>query len=334
VLEALYVIGLNVKKNEGSISFGKSIVCAVWAAPDGHYSVRNILLKGKAMRAHKFILLTILLSIAIGQTGQAEATNRITSQLDVPYLNDGDPKHRLDIYYPKSSNKPLTVLVHIHGGGWRRGDKKMMKATGEFYASQGILFITPNYRLSPEVMHPSHVEDCAAALAWVFAHVNEMGGDRKRIFLSGHSAGAHLAALIGTNHKYMLKYGIKPSHLAGVIPVDTASFNLLSNDNERIVERMIKKAFGDKKLTLIDASPFHNVKKRAVYPEFLIINTTNRAAAARGAKAFSDKLIAAGHEARFVPVTNHTHREMAEGIYDASDPVGKAMLRFIFNGPN
>lgn len=286
------------------------------------------------MKAIKFILLTILLTIALSQTCKAEKTIRITSHLNVPYLTDGDPKHLLDIYSPKNKTKPLAVLVHIHGGGWRKGDKKMMKTTGEFYASQGILFITPNYRLSPEVMHPSHIEDCASALAWVFTHVTDIGGDSRRIFLSGHSAGAHLAALLGTNHQYMLNHNINPSDLAGVIPVDTASFNLLSNDDERIVKRLIKKAFGDNKLTLKNASPFFNINKRATYPEFLILNTTNRAAGAREAKAFADKLVAAGHEAQFVAVENHTHREMAQGIYDVSDPVGQAILQFIFNRPN
>jgi acetyl esterase/lipase len=179
-------------------------------------------------------------------------------------------------------------------------------------------------------MHPGHVEDCAAALAWVFAHATEMGGDRKRIYLSGHSAGAHLAALLGTNHKYMLQHNIQPRDLAGVIPIDTASFNLFSNDNERIVTRLIRKAFGNKKLILKNASPFYNVKKGEVYPEYLILNTTNRTAAAREANAFSKKLIAAGHEAQLVAVENHTHREMAKGMYDASDPVGEAILQFIF----
>jgi acetyl esterase/lipase len=95
------------------------------------------------------------------------------------------------------------------------------------------------------------------------------------------------------------------------------------------VKRLIKKAFGNNKSTLKEASPFYNVKDEAVYPEFLILNTTNRKVAVREAGAFTDKLIEAGHEAQFVPVDNHTHREMAEGMHDASDPVGKAILQFI-----
>jgi len=285
------------------------------------------------MKILKFALLTILLSIAFNQTSSAEIVKEITIKLEEPYQNDGNPQHRLDIYTP-AHNKPLTVLMHIHGGGWTKGDKKRMKTTGMFYASKGILFITPNYRLSPQFMHPNHVEDCAAALAWVFKHVDELGGDKSRIYLSGHSAGAHLAALLGTNGKYLQKYNIMHSDLAGVIALDTASFNLLSNDNERIVmKRLIKKAFGNNRQTLKEASPFYSIKDKAVYPMFLILNTTDRAAAAKGGKAFADKLMATGNKAQFVLVENHTHREMAQGMYDASDPVGNAILQFILNEP-
>ena len=116
--------------------------------------------------------------------------------------------------------------------------------------------------------------------------------------------------------------------------IDTASFNLLSDDNEIIVKRLIKKAFGNNKLRLKEASPFYNVNDEAVYPRFLILNTTNRTAAARDGKAFTDKLITAGNEAQFMPVDNHTHKEMAKGMYDTSDPVCKAILQFILNETN
>ena len=306
------------------------------------------------MKVFKFALITILLSVTVVSAVHAQdrtarrskllkmwtkkredpqkietIARGVTSKLDVPYLNDNNPLHELDIYFPAEKNTPLTVLVHIHGGGWKMGDKKMMNVTGMFYASQGILFITPNYRLSPEVQHPAHVEDCAAALAWVFDHVTELGGDHNRIFVSGHSAGAHLAALLGTNQTYLQKYSIKPSDLAGVIPVDTASFNLLSDDNERLVKRFVKQAFGSDKQVLKEASPFYNVTDKVDYPKFLIFNTTDRKSAAKGGKEFADTLKSAGCDARFVPVDDHTHSEMATGMYDTSDPVGSAILQFI-----
>jgi acetyl esterase/lipase len=251
----------------------------------------------------------------------------VTRKLNVPYSGDKSPAHELDIYSP--GGKGLTVLVHFHGGGWKFGDKRMMKATGLFYASRGVLFVAPNYRLSPGVRHPAHVEDCAAALAWVFGHLSEWGGDRGRVFVSGHSAGAHLAALLGTAPAYLGKHGLKPSDLAGVIADDTASFDLLSGDNEGLVKRFVEEAFGSDEKTLKEASPFSHAAGAGAYPKFLVLNTTNREAAVRGGKAFVEKLKGAGGDALFVPVAGHTHAEMASGMFDAADPVGSAILKFM-----
>ena len=259
---------------------------------------------------------------------EALATH-VATRLDVPYLNDGEPAHRLDVYCPEKKDKPLPVLVHIHGGGWEIGDKKLMKSTGLFYASQGVLFITPNYRLSPKVTHPAHAEDCAAAVAWAFRHAAEFGGDRTRIFLSGHSAGAHLAALLGTDPAYLQKHGLKISDLAGVIPVDTASFDLTSPDNENLVKNLVKTSFGEDPQVLKSASPLHHVSRQQHHPAFLVFNTRNRAAAAEGGRKFAEALKDAGGNVRFVAVSNHSHGEMASGMYDPADPVGSAILKFI-----
>lgn len=300
--------------------------------------------KGAVMKSIRIILIIPLITLFIVTTlcvqGKVLGREKLFKmgrdktaadniETDIPYLGDKDPRHRLDIYLPPRSNDPSPVLIHIHGGGWKIGDKKLMKDTGVFYASKGILFITPNYRLSPAFMHPAHAGDCAAAVAWVFDHAEELGGDKKRIFLSGHSAGAHLAALLGTNRSFLGKYKIKPDDLAGVIPVDTASFDLLSETNEMAVKRFIRQAFGENKNVLKQASPFYNVTEQSSYPGFLILNTTGRENAVRAGEDFAGRLKDAGCDVLFIPVKNHTHKEMAEGMHDASDPVSKAILRFI-----
>jgi acetyl esterase/lipase len=254
----------------------------------------------------------------------------VTSKFDVPYLDDQDAHHRLDVYIPAKKDKPFAVLVHIHGGGWEIGDKSLMKTTGLFYASQSVLFITPNYRLSPKALHPAHVEDCAAAVAWAFRHAEEMGGDKKRIFLSGHSAGAHLAALLATDAAYLQKHGFSPTDLACVIPVDAASYDLTDSANERLVKKFIRDSFGSDQAILKSASPFCQVAGTKRYPSFLILNTMNREAAANGAKRFANKLREAGCDVRFVPVEDHTHAEMASGMYNLSDPVGRAIFQTLF----
>lgn len=258
----------------------------------------------------------------------------VTTRLDVGYLDDKDPLHKLDVYLPASKEPVHPILMHIHGGGWEIGDKKLMKTTGVFYASREILFVTPNYRLSPAAQHPAHVEDCAAALAWTFAHAAELHGDRRRIYVSGHSAGAHLAALLGTDAAYLKPHGLKPTDLAGVIPVDAATFDLLDDGNETIVKKFIHDSFGDDRAVLKSASPFCHLSRDDRYPPFLVLNTTNRQSAANGARLFAEKLKTVHGNMRFVPVDNHTHGEMASGMYVPTDPVGSAILKFIAQGAN
>ncbi len=297
----------------------------------GIYLFQPIYLYGRdKMKYLKIFFLFSLFTAICCQANDAQADRHISIRTDVPYLDDGHLLHCLDIYSPGQTTNPLTTLFHIHGGGWKMGDKKLMEKTGRFYASRNVLFITPNYRLTPEVMHPGHIEDCAAALAWVFAHTKKLEADPSRIFISGHSAGAHLAALLGTDHQYLQKNHILPDSIAGVICIDTASFNLLAASNGIFVKKLINNAFGSTIPVLEGASPFYQVQNKHFYPGFLILNTTDRKNAARQGRLFAEKLTAAGSSARFVPVDNHTHSEMAQGMYDISDPVAKAILQFLF----
>lgn len=257
------------------------------------------------------------------------SNEEVISTFEIAYLDDGHPMHRLDIYAPNTKKRELPVLVHIHGGGWRTGDKKNMKEIGEFYASKGVIFITPNYRLTPEVKHPEHVNDCAAALSWVFKRAKSLGADTTRIYLSGHSAGAHLATLLGTNKSYLEKYGLKPSDLAGVISVDTASFDLTSSNQERLVKRLIRQAFGQDMRTLSKASPFQHINEGKSYPRFLVLNTTERATALKEAQKFISRLHSIGASVSFFPIDGHTHKQMAQGMYEEHNPISKAILYFI-----
>lgn len=256
----------------------------------------------------------------------------VATRLNLPYLDDQSPYHQLDVYIPPQKVSHRPVLVHIHGGGWEIGDKSMQKATGLFYASQGVLFVAPNYRLSPQAQHPAHAEDCAAAVAWAFQHAAEFGGDPKRIYLSGHSAGAHLAALLATDPVYLKRYGLAPESLAGVIPVDAATYDLNDANNEPLVKKFIQDSFGPATDMRKSASPLNHLDKAAHYPRFLVLNTTTRASASAGAKCFADALQAAGGDVQFVPVDKHTHAEMATGMYNLTDPVGCAIFAFL-NAP-
>lgn len=133
-------------------------------------------------------------------------------------------KQVLDLYLPKEDTwmegRPL--LVWIHGGGWIIGDKDdAMGLYGRYcrkLAEHGIAAANIGYRLSPEVQHPSHIEDIAAATAWLVEHANQFGFDPARIFVSGHSAGGHLAALLAVDERWLKEEGVDPEVIIGAIP--------------------------------------------------------------------------------------------------------------------
>ena len=133
---------------------------------------------------------------------------------------DGAPadadKHKLDLYLPRDK-KNFPVLMFLHGGSWRTGDRSLYKALGDRLARAGIGVAIPSYRLMPQNPHPAQIEDVAAAFAWVVRNIAQDGGDVSRIYLSGHSAGAHLAALLALDEKYLAEFGLTRQSIRGVI---------------------------------------------------------------------------------------------------------------------
>jgi acetyl esterase/lipase len=144
--------------------------------------------------------------------------------LDVAYRDDpkADPiRHRLDLFLPKGK-KDFPVVVLVHGGGWIIGDNRccgLYTSLGDFLASQGIGTVVPNYRLSPRVQHPAHIQDVARAVAWTRRNIARYGGNPKHIYLLGHSAGGHLVSLLATDESYLKAEGLTAGDIKGVITV-------------------------------------------------------------------------------------------------------------------
>src|SRR5437773_71185 len=122
---------------------------------------------------------------------RAEEKHAVRVVRDVAYLPGGtaENKHTLDLYLPEGVTRG-PVIVSYYGGALTAGDKKQEAFVGECFASAGIATAVVNYRLSPAVRHPAHIEDAAASFAWVKRHIAEYGGDANRVFVIGHSAGA------------------------------------------------------------------------------------------------------------------------------------------------
>ena len=119
----------------------------------------------------------------------------------------------LDIYYPKNVKNYATV-VWFHGGGLTSYHKEIP----EKLKAQGVAIIGVNYRLHPKVEAPKYIEDAAAAVSWAFKNIEEYGGNKSLIFVSGHSAGGYLASMIGLDKSYLNAHNIDANDIAGLIP--------------------------------------------------------------------------------------------------------------------
>jgi acetyl esterase/lipase len=127
-------------------------------------------------------------------------------------------RQKLDVMAP-AKGKSSPVVVFLHGGGWIRGDKKIYQYIQRRLASEGVVTVSANYRLSPEAVFPAFIDDGAEVVAWTSHNINNHGGDPEKIYLMGHSAGAHTVAMLGLNESYLEKAGVDQSVIKGVIPI-------------------------------------------------------------------------------------------------------------------
>jgi acetyl esterase/lipase len=126
----------------------------------------------------------------------------------------------VDVYTPKqAAEQPRAVVIFFYGGGWQTGSKGEYRFAGEALAAQGFVAVVPDYRVYPEVRFPLFLEDGAGAVRWVHDHIQEFGGDPQRVFLMGHSAGAHIAAMLALDPRYLAAQGLAPKDLRGFIGV-------------------------------------------------------------------------------------------------------------------
>jgi acetyl esterase/lipase len=143
------------------------------------------------------LLLSILCALGASefQAGAAEAApHKIKTHADIEFAKPDDIPLLLDLHVPADVKKPPLVLF-IHGGGWRQGDRRMNKL--DWLPAHGYAVASIEYRLSQEAVFPAQIHDCHTALRWLRAHAEDYGYDASRIIVAGASAGGHLAALMG-----------------------------------------------------------------------------------------------------------------------------------------
>lgn len=142
--------------------------------------------------------------------------DRLTSPGDARQVADSlpygaDARQTLDVWAPRRSDgRPLPVVIFFYGGGWSEGAAADYGFAGAAYAANGFIAVVPDYRLVPSVRFPAFIEDGALAVKWVRDNIANYGGDPDRVTIAGHSAGAHIGAMLTLDQRYLRKAKVDP----------------------------------------------------------------------------------------------------------------------------
>ena len=202
---------------------------------------------------------------------QTPAATAMERHPDIRYreMPGGDAQfHTLDVYAPKGA-KNAPVMFFIHGGGLTGGSKDPGKNFPEYCARMGMVLVTINYRLSPAVKHPAHIQDCAAAFKWTYDNIRNFGGDPAHIFVAGHSSGAQLANLLSTDGRRLADEGLSLANIKGAIIFDTAAHDMTTGRID--AGSIYEKAFGTDPAVLKDASPVLHVASGRQIPAHIFL---------------------------------------------------------------
>lgn len=137
-----------------------------------------------------------LFSLLLGISGAVAAP---VTHRDLAYRADGHERQKLDLYLPEKTDRPVPLLIWIHGGGWQGGSKENALPLRQGWLERGYAIASINYRLSSHAVFPAQIEDCKAAIRWLRANAPKYRIDPARFGVWGSSAGGHLAALVGTS---------------------------------------------------------------------------------------------------------------------------------------
>lgn len=262
----------------------------------------------------KAAILFPLAFVMIAQASEVEVVK------DIAYYDSKDAdlvRHKLDLYLPKGQ-KEFPVLVFIHGGGWRKGDKEKFEQFGRMFAAKRVGTVVPNYRLTPQVKHPEHVKDVSRAFAWTYKNIAKYGGKTDQIFISGHSAGGQLVALLATDGSYLKAEGLSLANIKGAIPI-SGPYQLTAARH--------KEVFGDED-SCRQASPLTHVKGH--HPPFLLLYAEKDIPHCdEMTNAMVEALRKSNDQADSQVFKDRDHGSIVGNIPNDGDPVAEAMLAFI-----
>ena len=236
--------------------------------------------------------------------GQATLPDGVTVERDIAY--GSDKKQSFDVYIPKQA-KGAPVIFMVHGGAWRLGDKSnrsVIEHKVARWVPKGFIFISTNYRMLPGTDPVEQAKDVARAIAVAQAKAESWGGDSNEFILMGHSAGAHLVALLATDHELSSTL-VKKSWL-GTVALDSAAYDVVQI-MEKPHFRLYDQAFGSDKQYWKAASPFYALTKKT--RPILAVCSARRDDSTAQARQFANKAASLGVKVTVLE-KDFSHREI------------------------
>lgn len=206
---------------------------------------------------------------------------------------------KLDMYLP--GNAGFATIVFFHGGGLEMGEKFIP----EMFKHRGLAVVAPNYRLSPKATNPAYTDDAAEAVAWTLKHIAQYGGDPRRVYVCGHSAGGYLTLMLALDKSYLAKYGVDADSITGYVPFSGQTNTHFTIKKERHL---------DMDIPIIDSfAPINHARKLATHMA-LITGDRHKEMLARYTENLhlQDILRAKGSEVPFYELNGFDHGSMVD----------------------
>jgi acetyl esterase/lipase len=249
---------------------------------------------------------------------------------DLFYTEAKNKLQSLDVYSPPDG-KDHPVIVWIHGGGWSKGDKASLQQKPQAFVDKGFVLVSVNYRLVPAVTVKDLMADLAQSARWVRDHAAEHRGDPNSLIIMGHSAGAHLAALLCTDDRYLKAAGVPLTSLKGCVPLDVSAYDIPKriHDVDDGISKTFKTIFGTEEVAQLEVSPVHHIAKDKHIPPFLILHVASRDDTKAQAHWLAGKLTESNISARVVAAEGKTHGTISSDLGGADDPPTLELWKFL-----
>lgn len=223
----------------------------------------------------------------------------------------------------RSAKPNGTVLIAWHGGGWTSGYKEWMGFMAPALNAAGITLVSPGYRLAPAHPFPAGLQDCIAAIQWVYEHASEFGADKARIFLSGHSAGGHYSSLLAVRRDWQAGAGLPQDVIKGCLPI-SGVYDFTEGNGMSARPRFL----GPDASNDIAASPIKNLQTPP--PPFLVAwGSRDFPHLMTQAERFVVAAKAAGGQVTALPMPDRTHFSAHYAGGEASGPWVPEALKFL-----